>query len=84
MRFVTVGGVRLSAIGLGAWQFGEQGWNYGKDYTDRDPTARQYPNANCHLYANTDQYQHRYAHRDQHTKQHAHQHANTHTYSHTH
>src|SRR3954451_11820544 len=39
MRFVTVGGVRLSAIGLGAWQFGEQGWNYGKDYTDRESQA---------------------------------------------
>ena len=39
MRYVEVGGVRVSSIGLGAWQFGEQGWNYGKDYTERESQA---------------------------------------------
>ena len=32
MKFVEVGGVRLSAIGLGTWQFGSSEWGYGKDY----------------------------------------------------
>ncbi|HXC78069.1 MAG TPA: aldo/keto reductase [Candidatus Acidoferrum sp.] len=32
MKFVEVGGVRLSAIGLGTWQFGSTEWGYGKDY----------------------------------------------------
>jgi aryl-alcohol dehydrogenase-like predicted oxidoreductase len=32
MKFVEVGGVRLSAIGLGAWQFGSSEWGYGGEY----------------------------------------------------
>lgn len=32
MRFVEVGGARLSAIGLGTWQFGSSEWGYGGEY----------------------------------------------------
>lgn len=32
MRYVNVGGVRLSVIGLGTWQFGSREWGYGDDY----------------------------------------------------
>ena len=32
MKYVDVGGVRLSAIGLGCWQFGSRDWGYGRDY----------------------------------------------------
>lgn len=32
MRYVEVGGVRVSAIGLGTWQFGSTEWGYGRDY----------------------------------------------------
>jgi aryl-alcohol dehydrogenase-like predicted oxidoreductase len=32
MRYVTAGGVRLSAIGVGTWQFGSREWGYGRDY----------------------------------------------------
>lgn len=35
MRYVEVGGERVSAIGLGAWQFGDTGWEYGEDYVER-------------------------------------------------
>jgi len=34
MRYVDVGGERLSAIGVGTWQFGSREWAYGKDYAD--------------------------------------------------
>jgi aryl-alcohol dehydrogenase-like predicted oxidoreductase len=34
MRFVEVNGNRLSAIGLGTWQFGSKDWGYGSDYAD--------------------------------------------------
>jgi aryl-alcohol dehydrogenase-like predicted oxidoreductase len=34
MRHVEVGGERLSAIGIGCWQFGSREWAYGKDYAD--------------------------------------------------
>src|SRR5436190_19342719 len=34
MRHVEVGGERLSAIGVGCWQFGSREWAYGKDYAD--------------------------------------------------
>src|SRR5437660_8632265 len=34
MRFVEVNGVRLSAIGLGTWQFGSFEWGYGRDFLD--------------------------------------------------
>ena len=32
MRFVEVAGVRVSAIGLGTWQFGSREWGYGGEY----------------------------------------------------
>ena len=32
MKYVEVGGARISAIGLGAWQFGSFEWGYGEDY----------------------------------------------------
>jgi aryl-alcohol dehydrogenase-like predicted oxidoreductase len=32
MRYVEVGGLRLSAIGLGTWQFGSREWGYGAEY----------------------------------------------------
>jgi aryl-alcohol dehydrogenase-like predicted oxidoreductase len=32
VRYVDVGGVRLSAIGLGTWQFGSTEWGYGEAY----------------------------------------------------
>jgi aryl-alcohol dehydrogenase-like predicted oxidoreductase len=32
MRYVEVGGLRLSAIGLGTWQFGSREWRYGATY----------------------------------------------------
>jgi aryl-alcohol dehydrogenase-like predicted oxidoreductase len=34
MRFVEVGGVRLSLIGLGTWQFGSFEWGYGRAFAD--------------------------------------------------
>jgi aryl-alcohol dehydrogenase-like predicted oxidoreductase len=34
MRYTEAGGVRLSSIGLGCWQFGSRDWGYGKDYGD--------------------------------------------------
>src|SRR5690242_19361901 len=34
MRFVEVRGNRLSAIGLGTWQFGSEDWGYGSQYAD--------------------------------------------------
>jgi aryl-alcohol dehydrogenase-like predicted oxidoreductase len=36
MKYVHVGGVRLSAIGLGAWQFGAREWGYGTEYAERE------------------------------------------------
>lgn len=32
MKYVDAGGARISAIGLGAWQFGSAEWGYGEDY----------------------------------------------------
>ncbi len=32
MKYVEVGGARLSAIGLGTWQFGSSEWGYGSQY----------------------------------------------------
>jgi aryl-alcohol dehydrogenase-like predicted oxidoreductase len=32
MKHVDVGGDRISAIGLGCWQFGSKDWNYGNRY----------------------------------------------------
>ena len=39
MKYVEVGGVRVSAIGLGAWQFGSMEWGYGNRYASEDATA---------------------------------------------
>src|SRR4051812_10257376 len=36
MRFVEVGGVRVSVIGLGTWQFGSREWGYGDEYAERE------------------------------------------------
>jgi aryl-alcohol dehydrogenase-like predicted oxidoreductase len=36
MRYVEAGGVRLSAIGLGTWQFGSREWGYGRDYAEQE------------------------------------------------
>ncbi|HYM67926.1 MAG TPA: aldo/keto reductase [Patescibacteria group bacterium] len=35
MRYVEAGGVRLSAIGLGTWQFGSTEWGYGSDFATK-------------------------------------------------
>jgi aryl-alcohol dehydrogenase-like predicted oxidoreductase len=32
VRYVEAGGVRLSVIGLGTWQFGAREWGYGNEY----------------------------------------------------
>jgi len=32
LRYVQAGGVKLSAIGLGTWQFGSAEWGYGREY----------------------------------------------------
>jgi aryl-alcohol dehydrogenase-like predicted oxidoreductase len=32
MRYVEAGGVRLSRIGVGTWQFGSREWGYGEQY----------------------------------------------------
>jgi aryl-alcohol dehydrogenase-like predicted oxidoreductase len=39
MKFVEVGGARMSAIGLGAWQFGSVEWGYGADYATHEAVA---------------------------------------------
>ena len=36
MKYVEVGGVRLSAIGLGTWQFGSREWGYGEEYAGEE------------------------------------------------
>src|SRR3954451_9929509 len=36
MRFVEVGGVRVSVVGLGTWQFGSREWGYGDEYAERE------------------------------------------------
>ena len=36
MRYVEVGGEKVSAIGLGAWQFGSREWGYGSHYAEHD------------------------------------------------
>src|SRR4051812_12720919 len=43
MRYVEANGVRMSAIGVGTWQFGSNEWGYGQDYartTARDIVHR--------------------------------------------
>jgi aryl-alcohol dehydrogenase-like predicted oxidoreductase len=32
MRYVEIDGARVSAIGVGTWQFGSKEWGYGEDY----------------------------------------------------
>jgi len=32
MKYVEVGGARMSAVGLGTWQFGSREWGYGSAY----------------------------------------------------
>ena len=39
MRYVDVGGAKMSVIGLGTWQFGSREWGYGAEYADK--TARE-------------------------------------------
>ncbi len=39
MKYVDVAGARVSAIGLGTWQFGSTEWGYGADYSDREAEA---------------------------------------------
>ena len=39
MKFVEVGGARVSAIGLGTWQFGSMEWGYGSRYAAEDAKA---------------------------------------------
>jgi aryl-alcohol dehydrogenase-like predicted oxidoreductase len=34
MRYVEVAGLRVSAIGVGTWQFGSREWGYGRDYAE--------------------------------------------------
>jgi aryl-alcohol dehydrogenase-like predicted oxidoreductase len=36
MRYVEVGGARVSAVGLGTWQFGSSEWGYGADYDSHE------------------------------------------------
>jgi len=39
MRYVDVGGVRLSAVGVGCWQFGTKDWGYGDTYAKETAAA---------------------------------------------
>lgn len=39
MRYVEVDGLQVSAIGLGAWQFGSREWGYGDDYAAHEAPA---------------------------------------------
>lgn len=39
MKYVEVGGARLSAIGLGTWQFGSSEWGYGSQYANGEASA---------------------------------------------
>jgi aryl-alcohol dehydrogenase-like predicted oxidoreductase len=39
MRYVEVGGARVSVIGLGTWQFGSREWGYGSDYASSEAVA---------------------------------------------
>lgn len=34
MKYVEAGGARVSAIGLGCWQFGSKDWGYGREYAE--------------------------------------------------
>jgi len=39
VRYVDVGGIKLSAIGLGCWQFGSREWGYGNEYAEGEAVA---------------------------------------------
>ena len=39
MRYLETDGVRISAIGLGTWQFGSREWGYGAGYAAYDAPA---------------------------------------------
>ncbi len=39
MRYVEAAGLRVSAIGLGTWQFGSWEWGYGSDYASTQAPA---------------------------------------------
>ncbi|MHB8669421.1 MAG: aldo/keto reductase [Acidimicrobiales bacterium] len=39
MRYVDAGRARVSAIGLGTWQFGSREWGYGTDYAEGEAGA---------------------------------------------
>ncbi|HXQ90224.1 MAG TPA: aldo/keto reductase [Acidimicrobiales bacterium] len=39
MKYVEAAGARMSAIGLGTWQFGSTEWGYGSDYSEREAGA---------------------------------------------
>jgi aryl-alcohol dehydrogenase-like predicted oxidoreductase len=39
VKTVDLGGVQVSAVGLGTWQFGSREWGYGADYAEREAPA---------------------------------------------
>ena len=39
MKQVEAGGARMSAVGLGTWQFGSLEWGYGRRYADEESIA---------------------------------------------
>ena len=39
VRYVEIGGRRVSVIGLGCWQFGSREWSYGDGYARRESIA---------------------------------------------
>jgi aryl-alcohol dehydrogenase-like predicted oxidoreductase len=39
VKYVDVAGARMSAIGLGTWQFGSTEWGYGSEYSEREAGA---------------------------------------------
>jgi aryl-alcohol dehydrogenase-like predicted oxidoreductase len=39
MKYVEVRGARMSAIGLGTWQFGSREWGYGSQYAEEEARA---------------------------------------------
>jgi aryl-alcohol dehydrogenase-like predicted oxidoreductase len=39
VKYVEVGGVRVSAVGLGTWQFGSTEWGYGREYARTEAIA---------------------------------------------
>jgi aryl-alcohol dehydrogenase-like predicted oxidoreductase len=38
VKFVEAGGARMSAVGLGTWQFGSTEWGYGAEYAQSEAT----------------------------------------------